>query len=611
MAEADTSAAGVAEINAILSARIMAGLARGGVRHVVVSPGSRNTPLVLAAARGPFELHRIVDERVAGFFALGLARGAGAPVALICTSGSAGAHYLPALVEARQSHVPLVAITADRPADLQGLGAPQTVPQQGYFGPHAGFSAHIEAPLPGAELRWVGPLVARAVHAAPQVSHLNVAFHQPLWSPDVPAVAFDDAPVVVSATPQLGPAVLAEVARGMRARGPGVIVVGPMEHARGPRWAQAMARLADETGWPIIADPASQLRFEPALLDHPALVTTADVLARGAAVAPLSALKPAQALCFGRVPTSKHVARWLADACAGAMVVVDAYGDWHDPHAAAATLVVAEPIGFVEGLCEALADNPVPPPEGWVSLWAAAEGPARRVLALQCDVGDAGETVSLWEAAVAQHTLSAVPVGGIMHSASSMPIRDLDAFGAPEAAQGPIRVCVSRGANGIDGTFATALGEAVSTGVPVVMLVGDVATLHDVSGVLATAEVEAEINLTAVVVDNSGGGIFDFLPIAAGAVDGGIEGAYRRLFRTSQSVPAQAIGEVAGARTATVSTLAALDGALAEAVERCGVDLIVAKVPADGSNVARHQRAFDAALEVAAHAVARRLGGEA
>lgn len=596
------SGADLAALNGALADRILQGLARGGVAHVVASPGSRSTPLVLAALRQPgVSVHRCVDERVAGFLALGLARGAGRPVALICTSGSAGAHYLPALVEARQSRIPLIALTADRPETLHGLGAPQTVPQQGYFGPHAGFFRHIEAPAPGVDLRWVGPLVARAVDAASGVSHLNVAFREPLWSPE--AAATPSAPDIkapeVWRDPGLpSPALVARLAARLVSGGPGVIVAGPMEGADA-EYAEAVSALAAALGWPVIADPASGLRYRDGANEP--VITTADAWLRPPLDEALAALRPAQALRLGRVTTSKFIDRWLAESGAE-ITLVDAHGDWHDPQAAAARLVVASPTALCQTLCqelrlglcqvirEAVGDQRAD--EGWIQRWRQVEIAARAALADACAGPD------LWEAAVARITLGAVAPGGVLHAASSMPIRDLDAFGAPEAAQGALDLWSSRGANGIDGTFATALGEALGARRPVTLLIGDVATLHDAAGLIAARELRGPVNLTAVVVDNGGGGIFDFLPIAGSDPE-----AYHHMFRTDMEVPLAPLCEAAGARLRRPETAAALEAALAEASAAPGVDVIAVRVPSDGSNVARHRAAFAAARAAAVNAL--------
>lgn len=539
-------------------------LVAGGVRHVVASPGSRSTPLVLAFAEAPgARVHVVLDERVAAFVALGLARVTG-PVALVATSGTAGAHWLPAAIEARHSRLPLVLLTADRPPELHGCGAPQTVPQGRLFGDACVLSMDLGAPGLDVDPRWLRTVAARAVDAAVGSGggpvHLNVPFREPLWEPDGrrgqggwrgqwgdgedPARAGDGAlpPArILRPRPVAPPEAVAEVAARLSGRR-GVIVAGPRASRGGlpdEALARAVERLAAALGWPVVAEPLSQLRFGHGWA-LPTLATRA-----GAPV-------PDVVLRLGQAPTSKQVGAFFQGA---ETILVDPHGDWLDPAHGATLLVVGEPAP----LCEALVARVTPCDAGWLADWRQAAERARTHAAALCD--------RFWEGAVARAVAAALPDGAALHVASSLAVRDLDAF-----AETGRRVAVTsnRGANGIDGTLATAAGQSLAWMGPVVALVGDLAFFHDHGALHAARALGAR--LVVVVVDNGGGGIFETLPVAAHPT------AFERLFLTPQPGDLGALAAGAGARVARVTDAAALEGALTAALESDGVTVVHAVV---------------------------------
>lgn len=504
-------ATGVAYENARCAATIASAFGRDPF-HVVLSPGSRSTPLALAFDACPAAtVHVVLDERAAGFVALGIGRATGLPAVLLCTSGSAGAHYLPAVIEARQARVPLFALTADRPAELQTCGAPQTIAQARLFGEHVRF--HMELPVPDASLdmRWLRNAIAQArartLEPAGPV-HVNAPFREPLWEPGLlPPESLAPAKVR-HGTRCLSESDVAALAGELSPRG--LIVLGP----RAPSTVDARAlgaaalELAFTRGWPVIADAASGVRF-----GEPDVIASAEAIVRHAPTA--EALAPSIVLRIGMLPTSKVLAGWLARQ---RTILIDPDGEWHDPHGAADALIIAEP----KGLCEALAVE-AERDASWLRAWRRAETRAAHALASVCSEPD-------WEGAVARAVVEALPEGTQLHLGSSMPIRDVDAF-APACAR-RIDVHVNRGANGIDGTIATALGEALAKG-PTVALVGDLTFVHDLDGLAALGELRAP--LTIVVVHNGGGGIFRFLPIARHAT------AFERLFATPQRADLSAL----------------------------------------------------------------------
>lgn len=546
-------------------------------RPCVISPGSRSAPLVLAATALPAaQVHCVLDERAAGFFALGLARATGQAVVLICTSGSAAAHYLPAIIEANASHIPLVVLTADRPPELHRCGAPQTIDQNRLFGAHVRWFADLGAPGGGSH-RWLRTVVAQALDRAEGVEpgpvHLNVPFREPLWAPGSAAPAGADvAPArILRGPPRLDAPWVKAVAQRLAAEPHGVVVAGVRAPTQNDAALAAMVgQLAARLGWPVLAEPTSQLRTlaGPALAET--LVTAHDALLRDETFA--SAHAPRLVLRLGQFPTSKVVGQWLGCHGIDRTILVDPHGAWSDPTHAADVLLVAEPRDLIAAL---LHQVPQTTDRTWLHRWQVAEKQARACLDHVC-------ASALSEPAVAAAVVRSVPRGGALYVASSMPIRDLDSF-APAA---ELAYFTNRGANGIDGTLACALGTARGWHQgPTAVLLGDLAFLHDV-GALQLAR-QRDIPLTAVVVNNGGGGIFDFLPIAQHPT------AFASFFRTPQVADLAALARSAGAQVSHVTSLAALNEALAASWQLPGLKVIEVKV-GQGDNVQQHQAAWHA-----------------
>ena len=579
-------------------------LVRGGLKHAVLSPGSRNTPVVLAlhALRDRVTLHTVLDEREAGFFALGLARSGGAPVLLSCTSGSAGAHWLPALIEASESRVPLIAVTADRPSELQGFGAPQTIDQQRLFGAYVRLYRDLSEPNPGVNtgpgtgpitgpdaghpLRWLEAAAAQAMDAAtgalPGPVHLNLPFRKPLWSAD--EAPLSGLPVEPPAEPPArrvlrGPALpdadaLDALAARFAEAERGVIVSGPRDLVRdrmsgSPR--EAVAALAKTLGWPIIAEPASQLRF-----GIPRVIASADALLRDEAIG--DALAPDLILRFGRVPTSKSITQWITRHGDQRTVLVDPAGLWEDPTWTADTVVAADPTAFCQSIRarlfeRAASGSSASDSSAWLTRWRAADAAADAVLSRP----------GHWEGPIARAVAESVPEGGLLHVASSMPIRDLDSF-APATGRA-IAVAANRGANGIDGLIATAIGEAVAGGVPVAALSGDLSFLHGAGGLALARGLTTPVAL--VVIDNGGGGIFGILPISQHPT------AFEPHFITPQGADIPALCAAAGVPCISVADPSGLRASLPAALETPGLTVLYICVDRE-ENLARHREAWTA-----------------
>ena len=477
------------DVQATFCATLVDEWVRHGLRHAVVAPGSRSTPMALAlVACTDLEVHIFHDERSASFAALGIALASGVPAALLCTSGTATTHFHAAVVEAHQSGVPMLVLTADRPPELHGVGAPQTIEQTNlysdavrwYHDPGVADDAHRATWRSVASGAW-----ARAIGDSPGPAHLNLPFREPLVG------AVGELPPQEQLSLISPPLVVVDELVDLLATSHGLIVAG--NGVDDPRSVQA---LADATGWPVVADPLSGCQQ----LDS--AVVRFDALLRHTGFA--ADHYPAVVLQLGMPPASKVLAQWLA-ASGASHVAVSPAGLVSDPNLLGARQVHA-PIGV---LCSQLAakvtvghhrrDAP------WLADWLRADRVARVVLDTML-----GEESKLSEPGTARAITAGVPAGGHLVVASSMPVRDVEWFGTPRS---DVTVHANRGANGIDGVIATAIGVAIGSGAPTGVLLGDVAFCHDMSSLTALSS--RGLDLTIVVTDNDGGAIFSFLPQAS------------------------------------------------------------------------------------------------
>jgi 2-succinyl-5-enolpyruvyl-6-hydroxy-3-cyclohexene-1-carboxylate synthase len=452
-------------------------LVRCGMRAAVTSPGSRNTPLLLSLARDDrLRAFSHIDERCAGFFALGFAKASGLPVGVTCTSGTATANLAPAVIEAYEARVPLIVLTADRPPELRDLGAGQTIDQIKLYGRAAKWFVEVdEHPASEERVRWMRQLACRAYWTAvggrPGPVHLNVTLREPLVVdgpiPEPPPGRPGGRPWIDSHVEPPGGAQGAT-------RGRTVVVAGRQERSDGAVLAAACA----QAGVPLLADPLSGARRGAAAIAH------YDAFLR----APWPHA-PETVVRVGDLPTSKPLRRWLAGLEAE-QVAVDPENAWQDP---------GQEVGAVVSSLPDLNRQD----EEWLPAWREADARARE--AIEAAVGE-----ELSEPAVAALLAGELPPEATLLVASSMPVRDLETF-APVRDEPP-RVLANRGANGIDGTVSAAYGIAAATRGPTVCLIGDVALLHDVGGLLSASRLGLEV--TFVVLNNDGGGIFHFLAVA-------------------------------------------------------------------------------------------------
>jgi 2-succinyl-5-enolpyruvyl-6-hydroxy-3-cyclohexene-1-carboxylate synthase len=499
---------------------------RAGVTDAVVAPGSRSTPLAVALTDRPeLRVHIHHDERSASFVALGLGLATGRPAVLLCTSGTAAAHFHAAVIEAHQAEVPLVVCTADRPPELRDVSAPQTIDQDHLYGRAVRWYCDPGVPDTGAATTWRS-VAARAVADAsgprPGPVHLNLPFRDPLVGEpgELPPGRPDQWPWHVTTS---GPTLLA--AGELDALVPlldtqrGVIVAGA-----GAGDPLAVHWLAGSAGWPVLADPRSGCR-----VPEPTTVGAFDAVLRHGGFA--ADHTPAVVLRLGQPPASKVLNQWLASSGAR-QVQVGASPAWVDPEHSAAVRVVADPTEVCTALEKRLTGSTGTP---WLARWQHAEAKAQ--VAIDSVLAGHPEPT---EPAVARDLLAALARGTTLVASSSMPIRDLEWYGAPRDG---VRVLANRGANGIDGVVSTAVGVALGTGSPTALLIGDVALLHDGNGLLGVAG--REVDLTIVVVDNDGGGIFSFLPQAAALP----AARFEQLFGTPHGVDPAALAAVHGIPT--------------------------------------------------------------
>lgn len=526
-----------------------------GVSHAFLAPGSRSTPLAVALASDPrWTVEVLLDERSAGFAGLGYGIATGRPAVILCTSGTAAVHFHGAVVEADLSCVPLIVVTADRPPELRDVGAPQTIDQTKLYGSSVRWFHDPGVAQAEASASW-SSLAARVVHRSlgsrPGPVHLNLPFREPLLgravaldeSPDTRWSAAEDLRVSEAAVDRF-----IELAEGRR----GVVIAG-----RGS--PDAVLDLARSLGWPVLSDtrgPQSKL-----------VVRHFDSLLRDQRFA--DDHRPDVVLRVGEAPASKVLGQWVT--ASGARQIHLTEDDrWFD----ADHRLYGRIRGRADDLLESLSRRSVAAvPAAWSQAWAEADGIAGRVIVTELGSAELSGPV------VARRFASGLPAGSELVVSSSMPVRDLEWFGGHVP---HLRVHSNRGANGIDGVLATAIGVAVGSGRTTGVLIGDVAFLHDSSSLAGLAG--RSIDLRIMVVDNDGGGIFHFLPQAA-SLD---PATFEKLYGTPHGTDLGMLARSHGLRVESV-----VDGPGVEAFAREAGPSVA---------VARTDRAFDVELHQRLHA---------
>ena len=505
---------------------------RLGVTHAVVSPGSRSTPMAIALSSNPkIALHVFHDERSASFAALGIGLQSGVPAVLLCTSGTAAAQFFAAVIEANYAHVPMLVCTADRPPELQGVGAPQTINQTNLYGNFVRKFIDVGVADDTKASKW--RTVARdAFSASVGVNrgpcHVNFPFREPLVGvAEVLPAADSHSPVRMSADVATA-SERKKLSLALRAER-GLIIAG-----NGIDQSRFILDLAAKLNWPVVADPRSNCRVAPESSHGATIVTCADVMMRHQPTA--ESLKPAVVIRVGDPPVSKVVNQWLAR-CGAEQIAVTQQPTLIDPDKIVTTHIVGS---FNELFMEMSRGTQVKPESEWISEWKLRERKARTALDSQFSNSN-----QLTEPLSAVTVSESLEPGSNLVVSSSMPVRDLEWF-AP--ARDGVRVFSNRGVNGIDGVVSTAVGVALSSRAPTALLIGDIAMLHDSNGLLNL--IRRNVQMKIIVVDNEGGGIFSFLPQAES-----LEGSqFEQLFGTPHSVDFESLAKTHGIPFAWATT---------------------------------------------------------
>lgn len=519
----------------------------------------------------------LYDERSAAFFALGVARSSGSPVAVVTTSGTASANLLPAITEAKLGRVPLVAITADRPPESRDFGGAQTIDQVDLFGSHTKWSQDLPVAADLGPLRRYSRTVgARASHTAGSTPrgpvHINFSFREPLLSGSdtAPPGVHEEAVAVVEAKTLADEGRLREIASGLRSREKGLIVVGPGEYGEGVR--DGLSVLSGRLGWPILADALSNLRQEGAVKDG--VVGCYEPLVRSESFA---SHRPECVLRVGAVPTSKELNLF----CQGATnLVLDEAEGWRDPDFLASVFVFGDLEHSVRYLGNALEGGP-PPGRDWRRLWESAAADAEARLNSMMEAVSQqfeGKLFHLISNTVKPQAPLSLVVG------SSMPVRDLDYFFL--RGSGNIRLLANRGANGIDGVVSTAMGVSAVEG-DVLLILGDISFYHDTNGLLASKLYH--LNATVVVVNNRGGGIFSFLPQHSLPGD-----LFERLFGEGHDIDFSGVRALYGGEFSRVSDWGGFQRALGSSMRKKGLKVIELMAEGRERNVELHKQVFSA-----------------
>ncbi|AVK85759.1 2-succinyl-5-enolpyruvyl-6-hydroxy-3-cyclohexene-1-carboxylic-acid synthase [Lysinibacillus sp. B2A1] len=492
--------------------QMVASLVQAGVENVVVSPGSRSTPLAYAfASTKQLHMYRQVDERSAAFFALGIAKATAKPVVLLCTSGTAAANYFPAIVEASYARVPLIVITADRPHELREVGAPQAINQPNLYGSHVKWS--VDFPLAdnaAPTLPFIERHIARAVAIATSAPfgpvHINVPFREPLlidFRDELPETTFKQ-----SRMAQLMPSEVAqqELSSILRASERGFVIIGELPLGTD---LTIMWNFVRQLKWPVIVESLSNMRTSVPEDCLPYIITTYDAIMKSDEFKAL--VKPDTVLRFGAQPVSKFIMQFITNSQPTAYIVVDEDPMFRDATSVSTHFIHAEIGEWLTNL--EIYDTAIE--AQYLAEWQDANDIALEYIEHYSEA-------AVDEGAMISRLLRFIPNGSDIFVSSSMPVRDIDTF--LMATPKDLRIIANRGTNGIDGVVSTAMGYSQGNNRETYLLIGDLAFLHDINGLIASRY--QECNLTIIVMNNDGGGIFSYLPQST------VEAHYEDLFGT-------------------------------------------------------------------------------
>ncbi len=576
-------------VNTLWASVLVDELAESGIRAACISPGSRSTPLSVAFAAHPeIETFSHLDERSSAFFGLGKARRTGTPTALVCTSGTAAANFHPAVLEASESRVPMVVLTADRPRELLDSGANQTTDQTKLYGDAVRWFRSLADPeADGRKLRSLRTTAARAVANARNTPagpvHLNVPFRKPLEPTPVPddipddfdnreplATKGRDGPFVSISQGRSVPdeATLDSYARAIDTADRGLIVCGPTDNT--PLTAAGLRSLAESTGFPVLADPLSGHRFGPQIADIPVCGGYDSYL--DGAVNDIAIADPDIVIRFGASPTSKVLRKYLA-AVETQQVIVDPAGGWREAEFTASDLVISDPTAFATKVSRRLSQE-----AKTTGRSAYQEQFMQLERAYWSTIED--ETDRVWfEGAILATVCAHTPDPSTVFVSNSMPVRDMDRFGKPRTEN--LTVLGNRGVSGIDGITSTALGAGSATDDPLVLVTGDLAFYHDMNGLLALDR--CGVDATIVLIDNDGGGIFNMLPIAE------FDPPFTEQFQTPHGLDFEPVGSLYGCSFERIDSPERFETAFEESVSSDETEILCLTVDGERSHEIREQ----------------------
>jgi 2-succinyl-5-enolpyruvyl-6-hydroxy-3-cyclohexene-1-carboxylate synthase len=574
-------------------------LQHSGIQHVVICPGSRSTPLAMAFAAHPtIRVWLHIDERSAAFFGLGLAKRLTQPVALLCTSGTAAANFLPAIVEAHLTHIPLLVLTADRPHELRENGAPQAIDQNRLYGSHV--KRFFDVALPeatNAALRYIRTLANRATALTQAIPagpvHLNLPFREPLIpasQPDAPLPPLNqrdplawtgrpDSAYVTISDAELGTPPLAQLqllAEQVSNVERGLIIVGTSVD---PALTVPLVKLAQKLGYPILADPLSQLRCGKHDQSH--VISSYDAFLRIESF--LEQAEPDLVLRFGAMPTCKPLLLYLKRYASCPQIVIDGNGGWEEPTQLASAMIHANPLALCHSLLELLA---VRTSNVWLHRWQRTDQITRQALYTTLQ-----DFTQLFEGRVFTELADLLPESATLYVGNSMPVRDLDTFFWCNTRN--IRILGNRGASGIDGMISCALGASAAASAsgsndPTILVIGDLSFFHDLNGLLAAHLYK--LNLVIVLVNNDGGGIFSFLPQAA------YPEHFEQLFGTPTGLDFRPVVQMYGGTFHHSETWEAFRNAMTQGMRAGGLHVIEVRTER-ASNVNMHRQLWQVVEE--------------
>lgn len=569
---------GVGAVNALWGRTIVDQLHSLGVRHACISPGYRNAPVSLAFANHPgFEIHTHIDERSGGFFGLGIGKITGTPAVILCTSGTAAVNFYPSVVEAFYSGTPLIVLTTDRPPELRQIGANQTIDQIKLFGDHVHFFAEVTTPdlqLTGYLRHLLDQAYSQAIGVPAGPVHLNIPLREPLTpakgEPELPLPATED-----TAGADVGKRIwqvpdLKHLKADILKHRHGALVVGPMPPMEG--FSPALRDLSIATGYPVLAEGTSQVRYAPEF--HNRAIENFDILLGNKGFQ--EQFHPEVMIRIGARPTSKVLTESLSRH-PGSLYVIGESGLWNDADQQASAVYAADPTGFCRALAAEVGSQT--PDENWLASLQKFDQQANEVIR---------ESLSpealFFEGHVANLCVQLVPKDGVLYVGNSMPVRDLETFGLAVDRSAPLTVLSNRGASGIDGMVSSALGAATATHCPVLLYLGDMSFLHDLGGLAAATEA---MNLTIVVVNNNGGGIFSFLPMADESE------IFTRLFTMPHGFTFRSGAEMFGVGYAHATSYQETRQAIGAFLGQPGVQVVEVAID-QKANVARHREIQEA-----------------